>query len=268
MPILIKGAGDVASGIAIRLLKSGYNVIMTEIENPTVIRSKVSFAQAVYDNVCVVDGIKAVKADKSNYKEFMKAGIIPVIVNVAHEKINDFEPRAVVDAIMAKRNLGTYKHEYFYAIGLGPGFEAPKDVDVVIETLDGHDLGVCIYDGIAAPNTGEPKELGEHAPRRILRAPITGTIVFRVRVGDHVEEGDEIGFMTDNVELVVIKATLTGTIRGVLRNGLQVIEGRKIGDIDPYCTLEQCFSPSYKGRALGGSVLEALLHAQIMPYTI
>ncbi len=265
MPILIKGAGDIASGIAFRLMRAGYSVIMTEIENPTAIRYRVSFAQAVYDNVCIVEGIQAVKSDIKNYKEFLEAGIIPILVDVNYSQLEFFKARAVVDAIMAKENLGTYKNDSYYTIGLGPGFLAPDEVDVAIETLGGHTLGRCIYDGKPIENTGDPKELGEDATKRLLRAPCDGVLISKIRIGDHVNEGDEIAFVTTHDDVILINATISGIVRGILRNGFQVSKNMKIGEIDPLCEIECCSTISGKSLSIAGGVLEALLHAGILP---
>lgn len=263
--LLIKGAGDLASAIALRLHSAGYSFVMTEIEKPSAIRRTVAFADAVYHNSCTVENITAHKADLSNYKEIIAQGDIPILVNLSQEDIERIKPRAVIDAIIAKKNLGTYRNPNYLTIALGPGFTAPDDVDVVIETMRGHSLGRCIYKGSALPNTGIPGEVGGYSDKRVLHAKYDGYINFTKKIGDVVAEGDVMGYIRTQEGDREIIATMSGTIRGTIQENYLGRKGLKISDIDPRCSLEHCYTVSDKGLSLGGAVLEALLHHKISP---
>lgn len=265
MSIVIKGAGDLASGVALRLYRAGYQVIMTDIQAPSAVRRTVSFSEAVYTATCKVEDVEGARASLDNYKEFLKKRIIPVLVDVSQEEIDSLKPQAVIDAIIAKKNLGTYKNKDYYTVALGPGFSAPTDVDVVIETMRGHTLGRCIYNGKTIPNTGVPGEVGGYTLQRVLRSPHDGILSFSKEIGDTVQEKDKIGEIQTENGTQVIYATISGVIRGLLPNNYSVTKGFKIGDIDPRCELEHCYTVSDKGLALGGAALEALLKVNIYP---
>ncbi len=265
MPIFIKGAGDLASAVALRLHRAGYQVIMSDISKPTMVRRTVSFAEAVYTDTCSIEGIKAVKASLQNYKEFLNQGTIPVLVNVNDEEISSLKPRAVIDAIIAKKNLGTYKNNNYLTIALGPGFTAPTDVDVVIETMRGHYLGRCMYNGSALANTGIPGEVGGFTSERVLRALSCGKIAWNKTIGDYVEKNEQIGTLKNEESETAIYATISGILRGLLSENVVVAQGFKIGDIDPRCEVEHCHTVSDKGLSLGGAVLEALVKHRIFP---
>ncbi len=265
MPIFIKGAGDLASAVALRLYRAGYQVIMSDISKPTMVRRTVSFAEAVYTEETQVEEVRAAKATLHNYKEFLQQGIIPIFVDVSNKEIASVNPQVVIDAIIAKKNLGTYKNDSYLTIALGPGFTAPYDVDVVIETMRGHYLGRCIYDGSALANTGIPGEVGGYTSERVLRASNMGSIIWEKKIGDFVNENDILGRLKTNEGEEIILATITGILRGLLSSNVEVTKGFKIGDIDPRCKVEHCFSVSDKGQSLGGAVLEALVKAKIFP---
>ncbi len=265
MLIFIKGAGDLASGVALRLYRAGYQVVMSDISKPSMVRRTVSFAEAVYANEYQVEEIKSARATLQNYKEFLNKGIIPILVDVNDGEILSTKPSALVDAIIAKKNIGTYKNDSCYTIALGPGFTAPNDVDVVIETMRGHYLGRCIYDGSALANTGFPGAVGGYTTERVLRATCEGKVSWNVAIGDTVHEGDKIGKITNEAGEHELFATITGILRGLLAEDFKVTKGFKIGDIDPRCKKEHCYTVSDKGLSLGGAVLEALLHAKIYP---
>ncbi|VBB06678.1 Hypothetical protein LUCI_1914 [Lucifera butyrica] len=253
--VIIKGAGDIATGIACRLYRSGFRVVMTEIFRPTVIRRTVAFAEAVYEGRTEVEGITAVRTEPDRVEESLDAGLIPVLVDPEASSARRIACVALVDAILAKKNTGTALSDAPVVIAIGPGFIAGKDVHAVIETMRGHYLGRVILAGSALPNTGAPGEIGGYTVERVLRAPAGGIFRGLRRIGDAVRSGDAIAM----VDGQTVPATIDGILRGLLHDGLKVYRGMKIGDIDPRCKPEHCFSVSDKARAVGGGVLEAIL---------
>ena len=253
--VIIRGGGDLATGVAVRLFCAGFKIIILEIERPTVIRLPVSFARTVYEGKIVVEDIEAVLTSFWEKTEgIIKEGKIPVLVDPQGNCIEKLAPVILVDAILAKRNLGTKIDQAPLVIGLGPGFTAGEDVDVVIETERGHNLGRVLYQGQAAPDTGIPGEVGGESKRRLLRAPKDGKIKPLHKIGDLVKEGEVIA----EVEGIPLKAEISGVLRGLIYPQSWVTRGMKIGDIDPRGIKEYCFTVSDKARSLGGAVLEAI----------
>lgn len=257
MMVLIKGAGDLATGIAYRLKKSGFDVVMTEIHKPTTVRRTVAFSQAVFDNEIVIEGIKGVKVNNINeiYEE-IREGNIPIIIDEKAEIIKELRPNVVVDAIIAKKNLGTSIEDAPIVIGVGPGFEARVDCHLVVETKRGHYLGKVIEEGSAIPNTGVPGNIGGYTKERIIRASSNGKIKPVVAIGDFVKKGDIVAYI-DGIEVL---AEIDGIVRGMLQEGIEVFKGMKSGDIDPRCEKDHCFTISDKARSIGGGVLEAIMY--------
>ncbi|EKB0135664.1 EF2563 family selenium-dependent molybdenum hydroxylase system protein [Escherichia coli] len=254
--VVIRGAGDIASGVALRLYHAGFKVIMLEVEKPTVIRCTVAFAQAVFDGEMTVEGVTARLATSSaEAMKLTERGFIPVMADPACSLLDELKPLCVVDAILAKQNLGTRADMAPVTIALGPGFTAGKDCHAVIETNRGHWLGQVIYSGCAQENTGVPGNIMGHTTRRVIRAPAAGIMRSNVKLGDLVKEGDVIAWIGEHE----IKAPLTGMVRGLLNDGLAVVGGFKIGDIDPRGETADFTSVSDKARAIGGGVLEALM---------
>lgn len=257
MMVLIKGAGDLATGIAYRLKKSGFDIVMTEIHKPTTVRRTVAFSQAVFDNEIVIEGIKGVKVNNINeiYEE-IREGNIPIIIDENAEIIKELKPDVVVDAIISKKNLGTSIEDAPIVIGVGPGFEAKVDCHLVVETKRGHYLGKVIEEGSAIPNTGVPGDIGGYTKERIIRASSNGKINPVVEIGDFVKKGDVVAYI-DGVEVL---AEIDGIVRGMLQEGIEVFKGMKSGDIDPRCEKDHCFTISDKARSIGGGVLEAIMY--------
>ena len=256
MIVLIKGAGDLATGVAHRLKKCGFDIVMTEIEEPTTVRRTVAFSQAVYDNEVEVEGIKAkLVKDIEMIKENIANDIISIIVDKDANIIKELKPDVVIDAIIAKKNTGTSINDADIVIALGPGFEAGVDCHLVIETKRGHYLGKVITKGKAIPNTGIPGDIGGHTVGRIIRATGDGIISPISKIGDYVEEGQVVAYV-DNVP---VYASISGIVRGMLQEGITVFKGMKSGDIDPRCKKEHCFTISDKARSIGGGVLEGIL---------
>lgn len=255
--ILIKGAGDLATGVAHRLKKCGFNIVMTEISEPTTVRRTVAFSQAVYDKEVEVEGIKAVCAsNKEDINRIIEDGKIPIILDEEARLVNEISPEIIIDAIIAKKNLGTNIDDAKIVIALGPGFTAGVDCHCVVETKRGHYLGKAIYSGSAIPNTGIPGDIGGYTEERIIRSTNEGKILPVSKIGDYVEKGDIVAYVNETP----IFAKLNGIVRGMLQKDVNVFKGMKSGDIDPRCEKNHCFTISDKARSIGGGVLEAILY--------
>lgn len=257
MLILIKGAGDIATGIAVRLKNAGMQVVMTEIAIPTTVRRSVAFSRAVYEGSAVVENIIArLVLDFAQIPAVLQRDEIPVLIDPRCEVLKSIHFDAVVDSILAKKNLSTDPTQAPVVIGVGPGFSVPQDCHCVIETQRGHDLGRCIYQGCAAKNTGIPGEIGGYTVERLLRAPCDGIFHPILAIGDAVKAGQTVAMVDDQS----ITAQIDGIVRGLLQDNVPVKAGMKSGDIDPRGCYEHCFTVSDKARAVGGGVLEAILH--------
>ncbi|MBN1063857.1 selenium-dependent molybdenum cofactor biosynthesis protein YqeB [Clostridium botulinum] len=255
--IVIKGAGDLATGVATRLKKSGFDIVMTEISQPTTVRRTVAFSQVVYDKKVEVEGITAeLASNKENIKKIVEEGNVAVLVDEKAKIIDEIKPKIIIDAIIAKKNLGTKIDDANIVIALGPGFTAGIDCHCVIETKRGHYLGKAIYKGSAIPNTGVPGEVGGFSKERIIRATTDGKILPVSKIGDYVKKGDIVAYVNETPVL----AKLDGIVRGMLQKDVSVFKGMKSGDIDPRCEKNHCFTISDKARSIGGGVLEAILY--------
>ena len=257
MLVLIRGAGDIATGIALRLYRSGLRVVMTDLPRPTAIRRTVCFSQAIVLGETTVEGVRAVRADTASQAlERLAEGAVPVLPDPALTCLASLRPDALVDAILAKRNLGTHITDAPVVVGVGPGFTAGTDCHAVVETMRGHTLGRVIYDGAALPNTNIPGLIGGYAGERVLRAPADGVFHQILNIGDEVKAGDIAG----EVDGQPMRCTIGGVLRGLLADGTPVHKGMKSGDVDPRCRPEYCATASDKALAVGGGVLEAILH--------
>jgi len=263
--VVVKGGGDLATGVAHRLHRVGMRVVVTELAQPTVIRRAVAFASAVFEGEVTVEGVVARRVeDAAQALALLLEGIVPVLVDPGAsilrpervEGVRELKPTVVVDAIIAKRNTGTEITDAPVVVALGPGFKAGLDAHAVIETNRGHDLGRVILEGQAAPDTGVPGPVMGYASERVVRAPGPGLFRGVKAIGDRVEAGDVVARAGDQPVL----APISGVLRGLLADGLVVKEGMKVGDVDPRGVREHCFTISDKARALGGSVLEAILY--------
>ena len=256
MLILIRGAGDIATGIALRLKRAGLDVVMTDIPKPTAIRRTVCFSQAIVHGATTVEDVTArLAASAEEVPALLAEGVIPVLADPEGACIPQLKPAAVVDAILAKRNLGTKITDAPVVVGVGPGFTAGEDCHAVVETMRGHYLGRVIHKGPAIPNTGIPGLIGGFAGERVLRAPADGVFHQLLEIGAQVKMGDIAA--TVNGEPMV--CTLDGVLRGILPEGTPVHKGMKSGDIDPRCSVDHCYCASDKALAVGGGVLEAVL---------
>jgi xanthine dehydrogenase accessory factor len=254
--VLIYGGGDLASGVAARLVRAGFRVAIVELPQPLAVRRSVSFASAVYEGEFVVEGIRAVHVEHlEGVDKLFDHGNIPVLVDPNLEARKKLLPDVIVDARMTKKEP-EYSHPAApLVIGLGPGFIAGENCHAVIETMRGHYLGRVYWQGGAAPDTGLPESVQNHQAERVLRAPATGTLNNLVDIGDFVKQGDTIAI----VEGQPVKANFNGLLRGLLYNGIRVQEGMKIGDLDPRTDGRMYQHISDKALAVGGGVLEAIL---------
>ena len=257
MLVLIRGAGDLASGIALRLWRSGFSVVMTDLPHPTAIRRTVSFSEAIRCGRTTVEEIDACRAETAEQAlALLRVGTLPVLPDPEGKCISRLRPEVVVDAILAKRNLGTSMEDAPVVIGVGPGFTAGEDCHAVIETMRGHTLGRALYSGAAIPNTNVPGLIGGFAGERVLRAPADGIFTPLLEIGAKVKAGD----VAATVAGVPVRCTIDGVLRGILPPDTVVQKGMKSGDVDPRGAEEYCHSVSDKALAIGGGVLEAILH--------
>lgn len=253
--IIIRGGGDLASGVAMRLFHAGFKIIILETMHPLAIRLPVSFCSAVYQGICKIEDIEGVLAETYDQADkVIDSGRIAVLIDPIGKSIDYYKPTFLIDAIMAKHNMGTSKDQASLVIGLGPGFQSGIDVDVVIETKRGHYLGRAIYHGSALPDTGIPGEIEGESIKRLLKSPNDGKIQTVREIGDLVQKGNLIA----TVNGVPLKAEISGVLRGLIFPESEVTKGMKVGDIDPRGVKEYCFTVSDKALAIGGGVLEAI----------
>ena len=257
--IIVRGGGNLATGTIHRLWAAGLRVLVLEIENPAAIRRQVALCEAVYTKTTGVEGLRAVRIDRYEEAEAVwQENSVPILIDPKGVSIGALKPAVGIDAILAKRNLGTRRDMAPLTIALGPGFTAGEDVDVVVETKRGHRLGRIIREGAAIPNTGIPGVIGGYGAERVIHAQAAG-IFKNVRViGDIVEAGDTLAeiWQEDGTKLLV-QTQITGILRGLLRDGYRVTEHFKVADVDPRKEeLSNCFLISDKARCIAGSVLE------------
>lgn len=257
MAVIIRGAGDIATGIALRLHRAGFQIIMTDLSQPTSIRRTVCFSEALRLGEVLVEDVRARRTDSAREAlDIAGTGEIAVAADPACALLPELYPAALVDAILAKRNLGTSRDMAPVVIGVGPGFTAGEDCHAAVETMRGHTLGRAIFQGSALPNTNIPGLIGGYAGERVLRAPADGIFTRILDIGDEVQPGDIAGTVNGQP----MKCTIGGVVRGILPSGTPVHRGMKSGDVDPRCQPEYCTTASDKALAVGGGALEAILH--------
>lgn len=258
LKVLIRGAGEMASGVAFRLAHSGFHVLMTEVATPLAVRRAVCFCEAVYDGSKIVEGRTARLISSLEEAEALWArSELPVLIDPHMTCRAALRPMVIVDALVAKRNTGLRKGMAPLTIGLGPGFHAPDEVDMAVETNRGHNLGRLISLGSPEPNTGVPGNIGGYTSQRVMRSPVDGVFETDLALGARVEPGQVVARVSGQA----IEAQLGGILRGLLRPGARVVKGTKTGDVDPRGQIEYLHSISEKARALGGSVLEGIMAA-------
>lgn len=259
--VIVRGGGDIATGTIYKLFQCGFSVLVLETKNPSAIRRNVAFSEAVYNGTQTVEDVTCVLA--KNLDEAVKLlddGKLTMLVDETGESINRLQPVAVIDGILAKKNLGTNRNMAPITIALGPGFTAGKDVDAVIETMRGHSLGRVIYNGRAIENTGVPGMVGGFTRERVIHSPAAGIMRNVSKITDTVKKGEVIAYIESEDGKVSVEATLDGLLRGLIRDGYPVTKGFKIADIDPRISeYNNCFTISDKARCIAGGALEALL---------
>ncbi|MGN0316089.1 MAG: selenium-dependent molybdenum cofactor biosynthesis protein YqeB [Fusicatenibacter sp.] len=260
--VIVRGGGDIASGTIYKLYQCGFPVLVLEIPNPSAIRRNVSFSEAVYEGSQTVEKVTCTRVNNPQEAvSLLEEGKLPLLVDPAGECIRELKPTAVVDAILAKKNLGTTKEMAPVTVALGPGFVAGEDVDAVIETMRGHSLGRVIYQGSAIKNTGIPGKIAGYDRERVIKSPADGILRNIRRITDTVKKNEVIAVVETKEETVPVKATIDGLLRGLIRDGFPVTRGFKIADIDPRISeYENCFTISDKARCIAGGVLEAICH--------
>lgn len=263
--VIVRGAGDLATGVVYSLYKAHFKVIILETQHPSAIRRKVALSEAVYDGKTKVEDIEAVLV--KNYEEALNIIAnkdykeIPILIDPNCEILNHIKPTFLIDAIIAKKNLGTNKSMAKYTIALGPGFTACKDCDIVIETMRGHNLGRMYLEGEAIPNTGIPGNIGGKEAERVIHASSDGIIENIKNIGDFVREKEVIAYINNDNKKIEVIAPFEGLLRGIIRDGFKVRNGLKIADIDPRKSeYDNCFTISDKARNLGGAVLTAMMY--------
>jgi xanthine dehydrogenase accessory factor len=253
--ILVRGAGDLGTGVAYRLHRAGFTVMVTDLAQPTCVRRAVSFAEAMYAGSITVEGVTAARVDDPMLgMAHTVLREIPVVID-DRSVLERMRPAIVVDARLAKRNLGTRIRDAKLVIGLGPGFTAGRDCHAVVETNRGHHLGRVFWEGSAEADTGLPEAVRGFAGERVLRAPAEGVLTGRMEIGDSVKAGNVVAEVAGQP----ITAPFDGVLRGLVHDGLTVTVGMKVGDLDPRGVRENCFTISDKARSIGGGVLEAVL---------
>ena len=261
--IIVRGAGDISTGTIHRLFRAGFPLLVLETDHPSAIRRKVAFSEAVYDGRATVEDVTAVRIDDAGQaEEILAQGKIPLLVDPAGESIRKLQPEALVDAILAKKNLGTSMDMAQLTIALGPGFEAGKDVHYVIETMRGHDLGRIISKGFAMPNTGVPGVIGGYGAERVIHSPAGGVFRGIHEIADEVQAGEVIGTVRTEDGEIPVCTEIAGILRGIIRDGYPVSRGFKLADVDPRLEEKKnCFTISDKARCIAGSVLELVCAA-------
>lgn len=263
--VVVRGGGDIASGTIMKLYLCGFSVLVLETGQPSAIRRNVAFSEAVYQGRQTIEGVTCyLAADLEEAVGLLKEGKLAILKDPDCSCLQKLKPIALVDGILAKKNLGTNRNMAPVTVALGPGFTAGKDVDAVVETMRGHKLGSVIYEGMAEKNTGIPGKIAGYDKERVIYSPAKGILRNVRKITDTVEKGEIIAFVENADDSIPVKATLTGILRGLILDGYPVTAGFKIADIDPRIEeYDNCFSISDKSRCVAGGVLEAILHLKI-----
>ncbi len=252
--VVVRGAGDLATGVILRLVRAGFRVVALETAHPSAIRRTVSFSEAMYDGSARVEGLCALRCDALP-ERWAPGDPVAVLEDPRGDLLTRLRPAALVDAIIAKRNLGTFLEMAPVVVALGPGFTAGVDAHAVVETNRGHDLGRVLLSGSAEANTGVPGLIAGHGSERVIHAPRAGRVEALCAIGDTVAAGDPVLAIGGEP----VPSAIGGVVRGLIRPGFEARAGLKVADVDPRCVREHCFSVSDKARAIAGGVLEALL---------
>lgn len=262
--VVVRGAGDLATGCILRLVRAGFRVAALESARPSSIRRAVCLSEAMYEGRAEVEGIRAIRVGsldelQAALEAFGPEGPVPLLEDPSCTALPALRPLALVDAIIAKRNLGTHLDMAPVVVALGPGFEAGVDAHAVVETNRGHDLGRVLLRGCAEPNTGVPGLIAGKGRERVLHAPCAGIVENLKSIGDRVQAGEPVLTILGQTGRVPLAAAIDGILRGLIRPGYEAKVGLKVADVDPRCVREHCFTVSDKARAIAGGVLEAIL---------
>ncbi len=259
--IIVRGGGDLATGTIYKLYKCGFPVLVLEVPRPSAIRRNASFSEAVYEGMQTVEDVTCYLAGSlTDAKKLLSEGKLTMLVDPKGESIPQLKPLAVVDAILAKKNLGTSRSMAAITVALGPGFEAGQDVDAVVETQRGHNLGRVLWQGKAAANTGIPGIIGGYGKERVIYSPSAGILRNVCHITDTVKKGQTIAVIETDTGEIPVTATLDGLLRGLIRDGYPVPQRFKIADIDPRTEeYNNCFTISDKSRCIAGGVIEAIM---------
>lgn len=259
--VIVRGGGDISTGTITKLYKSGFSVLVLETNKPSAIRRNVAFSEAIYQGQQRVEDVTCFLAHNINEaKIFLKEGKLAILVDPSADAVAQLKPLALVDGILAKKNLGTHINMAPVTVALGPGFDAGQDVDAVIETKRGHRLGRIIYQGSAAPDTGIPGMIAGFGAERVIHSPAQGILKNVCQITDSVKKGQQIAYIETEKGNIPVLASLDGILRGLIRDGYPVTKGFKIADIDPRTEeYDNCFTISDKARCIAGGVLEAIL---------
>ena len=267
--VVVRGAGDLATGVIVRLIRAGFRVLALETARPSAIRRTVCLSEAIYEGTATVEDVHATRvADLEEAKASLAAGPgapVPILIDPDCASLTLLRPLALVDAIIAKRNLGTRMDLAPLVVALGPGFAAGVDAHAVVETNRGHDLGRVLLQGSAEPNPGVPGLIQGAGRERVLHAPAAGLVENLKAIGDLVQAGEPVLAIQGERGRVILPATLDGMLRGLIRPGFQAHAGLKVADLDPRCRREHCFTVSDKAMAIAGGVLEAILRLGVRP---
>lgn len=254
--VLLRGGGDLATGVAARLWRSGFKVVVTEIEQPLAVRRLVALSEAIYEGEVAVEDLRAKRVERVEAAaEMIEGGVIPVLIDPSAESRRLLVPAALVDARMTKAAPDLKVDAATFVVGLGPGFEAGVHAHAVVETHRGHRMGRVLWEGGAQPDTGVPDPVAGHDVDRVLRSPADGTFDPVVAIGSRISQGERIA----SVNGAPLEALFDGVLRGLLHGGLQVSRDAKVGDLDPRGDATLSTLISDKALAVGGGVLEALL---------
>ncbi len=255
-PVLVRGGGDIGTGVVMRLHRAGFPVVVSELDPPLTVRRQVAVSTAVTEGTTKVEDLEAVRAELEQATALARRGTIPVVVG---ESLPDLEVSAVVDARLVKRNIDTTIDDAPLVVGLGPGFTVGENCHAVVETMRGHTLGRVYWEGSALADTGQPGVVRGRGGERVLRAPARGLVHWSTEIGELVAEGEVLGHIVSPQGRFPVTSPFTGLVRGQIAERALVAEGYKIGDVDPRTDLDEVHLVSDKALSVGGGVLEALL---------
>lgn len=253
--VVVRGAGEIASGVINRLALTGFEVIALEQKHPSHVRRAVCYAEAIYDGEFSLNDVTVRRADTPDQTRAMiEEGVVPILIDPDAKSLNLLKPSILIDARLLKRNIDTSLTMAPVVIGLGPGFTTGENCHAAVETNRGDKLGRVIYRGSPQADTGTPAPVKGITMDRVLRAPVQGILRCTGRIGDKIKAGDPVADVSGSP----VVSLINGVIRGLARDGLKVSQGQKIGDIDPRGIKELCFKISDKAQAIADGVLEAI----------